>query len=73
MNDAIVIGASSDSKLISECIKYIVILLNINEEKKSKRENKNKNEDALKTNIIKQKIQKYNINTTIKPRIQIES
>ncbi len=52
MNDAIITGASSDSKLISKCIEYMVILLNINEEKKSKRANKNKYADALKLNII---------------------
>ncbi len=52
MNDAIIIGASSDSKLISECIEYMVILFNKNENKYSQREIKNKYADALKSTII---------------------
>jgi len=52
MNDIVVIRASSDSKLISESIEYIVILVKDNEDKKLKREIKSKYEDALKSNII---------------------
>ncbi len=36
MSDTIAIGANPDSMLISECIEYVVILFNKNEEKESK-------------------------------------